>query len=429
MRYFATASAITLAASSPVWANTKTTEEVLAEAERYTVQVDVINAIGLNMDEGGNAFGTGFLIDKDRGWLLTNAHVATRSPSSIEVIFKGAEPISARRIHVDPVLDLAVLEIDASHIPKEAKAAELECDSLASAGAPVLAYGHPGGFRFTGSRGIVSGYTDRYIPSHFLMTDAQIDSGSSGGPLIRTDDGKVVGINTAAVENENLSVSFAEPTPPVCRVLELLERGEDAGARHLNLGLATMDYDTRPVVATIYGEQPNLLPGDLIAHVQGGAQIENYADLLDQLRGAGETVELTIERSGEPITVLAQTYQVPDPLAAKAVDIAGLVISEAWLLDDPLVNTSYNLSIHFIDYDRLAGTTEAEVGSRLVSADGEAFHSSKDLFDYLSGLPEDQEVRLVLRSEIYSDLAYFTYHIVELPVGDVRLLHADGAAD
>ena len=156
-------------------------------------EVEVTNRVGLHLDEGGDTSGTGFLIDKDRGWIITNAHVATRSPASIEISFKGQPAVSAKRIHIDPVIDLAILQVEDSKIPENAIAASLACADLPRSGAAVLAYGHPMGFKFTGSRGIVSGYTDKYPPSHYLMTDAQIDNGSSGGPLIRVSDGMVVG--------------------------------------------------------------------------------------------------------------------------------------------------------------------------------------------------------------------------------------------
>ncbi len=62
-------------------------EEILATASRYTVKVQTLNHLGFNQDEGGSLDGTGFLIDRKRGWILTNAHVATRSPSEITVSF------------------------------------------------------------------------------------------------------------------------------------------------------------------------------------------------------------------------------------------------------------------------------------------------------------------------------------------------------
>ncbi len=63
-------------------------EEILRNAALYTVKVKTLGDIGLNKDEGGSSTGTGFLIDRKRGWILTNAHVATRSPAKIEVSFK-----------------------------------------------------------------------------------------------------------------------------------------------------------------------------------------------------------------------------------------------------------------------------------------------------------------------------------------------------
>ena len=78
-------------------------EQVLSDAAHYTVKIDVLSRIGLNQDAGGSGSGTGFLIDKKRGWILTNAHVSTRSPGSIKVSFKDHGKIVAKRIHVDPL--------------------------------------------------------------------------------------------------------------------------------------------------------------------------------------------------------------------------------------------------------------------------------------------------------------------------------------
>ena len=78
-----------------------TPEKILADAARYTVKIKVQNEIAFNQDEAGSASGTGFLIDREQGWLLTNAHVATRSPSAIKVSFKDGEQIEAKRLHVD----------------------------------------------------------------------------------------------------------------------------------------------------------------------------------------------------------------------------------------------------------------------------------------------------------------------------------------
>jgi S1-C subfamily serine protease len=105
--------------SAPLAANSAPTpEQILADASRYTVKVQVLTEIGLNQDAGGSASGTGFLIDKKRGWLLTNAHVATRSPSTIRVSFRNGEEFEAKRIHVDPLIDLAVLSAIVEPLPE-----------------------------------------------------------------------------------------------------------------------------------------------------------------------------------------------------------------------------------------------------------------------------------------------------------------------
>lgn len=403
----------------------KEPEEILSDAERYTVEVEVTNRVGLHLDEGGDTSGTGFLIDKDRGWIITNAHVATRSPASIEISFKGQPAVSAKRIHIDPIIDLAILQVEDSKIPENAIAASLACADLPRSGAAVLAYGHPMGFKFTGSRGIVSGYTDKYPPSHYLMTDAQIDNGSSGGPLIRVSDGMVVGINTAAVQDENLSVSFAEPAPPVCVVIELLKAGKAANANHLGIGIARSEQSEVLTVGEVYSDQSNLVSGDQLLQINGMGPIKNYADLFSYLRGAEDQAQLLIGRNGVKQTVEVNVFPIPNPLDTKAVTISGLVISEAWRLDDALVNNSHDLMVHFVDYGTQAGHSEAVFGDRVVSVDGQRFNQSVDLFGYLNQLEETDTVQLLLMEQVTADQFHFIYKTVALPARNIRLMELD----
>ena len=135
------------------------------------------------------------VVDAKRGWVLTNAHVASSSYSTVTVTFHGGEPMPARRIYVDPRLDLAVLTYDpakAKHTPTEP---QFECDASPPVGHPVGAFGHPWGFRFTGTRGITSAVTSRLGPQ-MLQTDAPINSGNSGGPLISLETGRVSSAST-----------------------------------------------------------------------------------------------------------------------------------------------------------------------------------------------------------------------------------------
>ncbi len=220
-KYWSASCLLGLFLVSPVHAD-PAHEAILRDAALYTVKVKTLGDIGLNKDEGGSSTGTGFLIDRKRGWLLTNAHVATRSPAKIEVSFKDGASIAAKRIHVDAYIDMAVLQIPVSNIPNAAIEAKLSCGDLPSPGTPVLAYGHPWSIPYTATRWIVSGVSWFY-PHEHVQTDALINSGNSGGPLINASNGQVVGINTATYSDKNdanaSAVSLAEPMPAICRVI------------------------------------------------------------------------------------------------------------------------------------------------------------------------------------------------------------------
>lgn len=273
-----------------------TPEQVLDDAAHYTVKIEVLSRIGLNQDSGGSGSGTGFLIDKKRGWIVTNAHVSTRSPSSIKVSFKDEDKVVARRIHVDPFIDVAILQIDPAEIPAVAKEAQLDCNQNSQSGSSVFAYGHPWGLSFTASRGIVSGMSWFY-PSRLIQTDAAINSGNSGGPLINIVTGKVIGINSSTYkdpDDENATaVGLAEPIRPVCRIVDLLKRKVDTRLRLLPAALATSGDDLRPRVAYLYENPSSFMPGDIIVSVNGSDTIKDLPDLADHLRGIDGSASVT----------------------------------------------------------------------------------------------------------------------------------------
>jgi S1-C subfamily serine protease len=161
-------------------------------------------------DEAGNFTGAGFVVDAERGWIVTNAHVVSRSPAKLRVRLRGGPWLPARRVYVDPYLDVAVL---APHQPAKlagVAAARLACDGMPPVGHPVGAFGHPWNLDFTGTRGIVAGASDRFEVGA-LLTDAPINDGNSGGPLISLVDGRVVGVNTSALDAK--SVQNLAPAP------------------------------------------------------------------------------------------------------------------------------------------------------------------------------------------------------------------------
>ena len=405
--------------STPLIANPEPTpEQILADASRYTVKVSVLTEIGLNQDAGGASSGTGFLIDKERGWLLTNAHVATRSPSTIRVSFRNSEEIEAKRIHVDPLIDLAVLVIPTDKIPSDAVEASLACDSVPAAGTSVLAYGHPWGMSYTASRGIVAGLAWMY-PSQFIQTDAVINSGNSGGPLISLNDGRVVGINTATYQPEEkdesaTAISLAEPMPGICKIVDLLKGGKDTKLRLLPVAVATAGDDLRPRVAKVFQSGVQFQSGDIITAVNGGGEVGTLPELLTNLRGLDKEAVISVERNGRVVDVRSPLNVAPDPLKARSINFSGLIIGCPWMLDDFDVNSDKHLIVEWVESAEEASLSGIAVADYIVSVDGRRFSELNALYAYLNDLPEDAAVEFMVKRRATAAEYFYEYHQISL---------------
>ena len=167
------------------------------------------------------ALGTGFLIDS-QGYIVTNHHVIAKA-KEIRVTFKNGSIYPAKVVGVDKKADLAVLKIDAGH-----KLPHLDFGNSRKLqlGDPVVAIGNPFGLGFSISSGVVSAL-HRDIQSgpydDFIQTDAAINRGNSGGPLLDAQ-GKVIGIDTAiySPSGGSVGIGFAIPASMVKPVAEQL---------------------------------------------------------------------------------------------------------------------------------------------------------------------------------------------------------------
>lgn len=405
-----------------------TPEQVLADAARYTVKIQVLNQIAFNQDSGGALSGTGFLIDRKRGWLLTNAHVATRSPSFIKVSFKDGDQIEAKRIHVDPLMDLAIIAISPKSIPDTAIEAELSCNGYPPSGTSVMAFGHPWGLSYTATRGIVSGLAWFY-PSQMIQTDAAINSGNSGGPLISLTDGRVIGINTSTYQPDDkdksaTAISLAEPMPSVCRVIDLLKSGTDTRLRMLPVAIATSGDDLRPRVAQVFQQGLDFQPGDMIISVNASAKISTFSELLSSLRGLNDEVTVAVERKGEIYDVRSPIRIVPDPLKVRSINLSGLIIAEPWRIDDFEVNPGHNLIVDWYESDEEAALTDAKVSDFIVSVDGHEFSDVRNLYNYLENLPATATVDIMLKRVASAPEFHREYRHISLSRGKLEWVSA-----
>jgi S1-C subfamily serine protease len=188
------------------------------------------------LNPGGENLGTGFFVSED-GWLITNQHVvceANNTASNLSIVTASNKSYKIESVVVDPVQDIAILKVklDGEKVPY-LKFANPKSDLLV--GQEVIAIGNPLGVN-PGSvtRGIISGLhrnlraqgacKDRLEVTDYedvIQTDAAINAGNSGGPLLNTN-GEVVGVNSAADFNAN-DIAYSVPFQ---RVLKLLERYE-----------------------------------------------------------------------------------------------------------------------------------------------------------------------------------------------------------
>ena len=261
-----------------------TVGEVYARAAPGVVQVTSSRVTqGFFGPQPGEALGSGFVIDKD-GHIVTNYHVI-EGADEILVNFSQDDGVSAKLVGVDPSTDLALLKIQEHR--RALTPIPLGDSSTVRVGDQVIAIGNPFGLDRTVTAGIVSALQRQILsPSNFtidkvIQTDAAINQGNSGGPLLNAD-GDVIGVNTqiatAGSAEGNVGIGFAVPVNTVKTVVgELLESGR---VEHSYLGVSMQDLT--PDVAR-YVNVPER--GALVAQVYPGSPAEEAG-----LQGAQQTV-------------------------------------------------------------------------------------------------------------------------------------------
>jgi len=199
------------------------------------------------------ALGSGFVIDK-AGHIVTNYHVV-EGATSVEVSFSNNESMKAKVVGKDPATDIAVLKVKA---PSRAlKPLTLGDSSAVRVGDQVIAIGNPLGYDRSVTSGIVSA-VQRSITApnqvstigHVIQTDAALNHGNSGGPLLNAN-GEVIGVNAQIApssSNANIGIGFAIPIDTVKQITSaLIDHGK---VEHAFLGIEAKAID--PQIAQIF---------------------------------------------------------------------------------------------------------------------------------------------------------------------------------
>jgi serine protease Do len=290
------------------------------------VNVDVTQntPFGPQSEEG---IGSG-VIYRDDGYIVTNNHVV-KGATELNVAFADGTTEPAQVVGRDPRTEMAVIRVDRNDLP----AAKFNEDEDLVVGQLAVAIGSPSGFESTVTSGVISGI-GREFPAEFtggdpaatsaltdlIQTDAAISPGNSGGALADRD-GEVIGINVAYLPPSDtgaVNIGFAIPSDTAASVADqLIETGKVSSAY---LGVVTTDLSPEdaerfglPVESgAIVGQvEPGsgadaagVRRGDIIVRL-GDDPIDNAGDLFGALRDyqPGDTVELTVVRDGEELTL------------------------------------------------------------------------------------------------------------------------------
>jgi serine protease Do len=271
--------------------------------------------------------GSGFIVDAQKGYIVTNNHVIDGA-KKITVSLSDGRSLDAKLVGTDPRTDLAVLQIsDTSNLT----AVKLGDSSKLEVGESVVAIGNPGGDEFARSvtTGVISA-TNRTLemtgePSlyNLIQTDAAINPGNSGGPLVNYQ-GEVIGINSAKYAEQGFEgMGFAIPMSDANPIIQqLIQSGV---AKHPALLVSVNDQylsyaetNKLPLGAYIAEVQPNgpaakagIVKGDVITQINN-VKIESSSDLVGELykHKIGEQINITLIREGQTKQVQATLGEV-----------------------------------------------------------------------------------------------------------------------
>jgi serine protease Do len=292
-------------------------------------------------------YGSGFIIDPS-GIIVTNKHVIDGA-IGITVIMANGDQAPAKLLAPAAMLDVALVKIDVGHPLPYLKWANSDDVKV---GDPVLTIGNPLGIGLSVSAGIVSAL-NRDIKDtpfdNYIQTDAAINHGNSGGPLI-DQDGNVVAIDTALINPDSggfIGIGFAVPSNSAKFVVDRLLDPNHPKPGWLGVSL----QDLTPELAKALGVPPRagsiisaidpgspaslaaLRPGDVLEKIDNESQTDSRAFLRDiVMMPVGAKAQLTIWRDGKQQSIATAVAEWPNVMPAGGVmnpHMAAMMIQKA----------------------------------------------------------------------------------------------------
>jgi serine protease Do len=367
--------------------------------------------------------GSGFFISAD-GYILTNNHVV-KDTVKVKIFNINNEEFTAKIIGTDPKTDLALLKINVKNVPF----IELGDSNAVEVGEWVLAIGNPFGQDLTVTSGIISAkgrqlglaqYED------FLQTDAAINMGNSGGPLINMK-GEAIGINSTILTPSagNIGIGFAIPANMAKKVVNDLKskgkvvRGwfgiqiqEISESDAKDLDLATSGVLIAKVEDNSPAQKAGLKRYDLIVAVNGKA-VKTKTDLQMEIANSapGDEISVTIFRNREKQTIKIKVSEAPDSEREQAVvESKNLNLGMVLMKNTPALAREYDLKtakglvVENVDADGAAAENGLKPGDVILAVNRTEIDSVEQFKRVLAGKSAGAKVMLLISrsgNEVY----------------------------
>lgn len=293
-----------------------------------TVNFDYFSGAASSSESG---IGTGFIVDAN-GLVMTNSHVVDNPDGKYSVVLKDGTTYEVNKVHLDKSSDIAILEVTARNL----SAVEFGDSDALKVGQKAIAIGNAlGRFQNTVTTGVVSGiarqiratspFGDSKIYEDVIQTDAALNPGNSGGPLLNSS-GQVIGINVATTSGVD-NIGFAIPVNDVKPILASFIKNGRIIRPFLGVSYTVITKEiaalrgmpqgafVSTVVAGSPAEKAELKRGDIIKKIDDqDITGENSLANIIMRKNVGDKIELLIDRENKEITLYADLVETPGNL-------------------------------------------------------------------------------------------------------------------
>jgi serine protease Do len=294
----------------------KVVEEIAPSVVNIKVTISVQDIFGQTQEQEG--VGSGVIYTED-GYIITNNHVAGDAEKLVVTLYDGSE-YPAELVGADENTDVAVIKIEATNL----KAANFTSIDNSEVGDLVIAIGSPFGLQQTVTMGVISAKgralgSEETIPMvNLIQTDAAINQGNSGGPLVNSV-GQVIGINTLILSPSGASagIGFAVPSDTVVNIAEQIIKYGKARIPFIGIEMGENKTDIAGVYVSNVTEgypakEAGIKTGDIIVQFDG-VEVQDPLELLAQIlrRNVGDSVDIKIYRDGKYLNITLELVESP----------------------------------------------------------------------------------------------------------------------